>query len=158
MKQNMKRQPREYKPWWSSPEEEKLALDELHAALDKQENDKDYHKNIKEHVLELVNQLESNENFQKMITGIFTPPVFIRENSDMQDEVEKLLLEEYDTQLKYSNTTSNEIPPNEVCSNSIINWCKKEESTRGGNNNSKKKRLKRTNKKRKKIIKLKLVN
>ena len=35
---------REFKPWWSSPEEEKLAIAELRAALDKQENDKDYHK------------------------------------------------------------------------------------------------------------------
>jgi hypothetical protein len=83
----MARQPRAFKPWWSSPEEERLALDELHDALEKQRNDKDYHKKIHEHVKKLVDELGSNENFQKMITGIYTPPVFIGENSDTQDEL-----------------------------------------------------------------------
>ena len=83
------------KEFWSSPEEEKLAISELRAALEKQRNDKDYHKKIHEHVLQLIDELESNENFQKMITGMLTPPVFIGENSDSQDELLKLL-EEYD--------------------------------------------------------------
>ncbi len=80
-------------PWWSNREEERLAIDELRAALDKQENDKDYNKKIHESVVKLVDELGSNENFQKMITGIFTPPVFISEKSDTQDELEKLLEE-----------------------------------------------------------------
>ena len=90
-----KTMPREFKPWWSSPEEEKLAIAELRAALDKQKNDKDYHKKIHNSVLKIVDELGSNENFQKMITGIFTPPVFIGENTETQDELEKLL-KEYD--------------------------------------------------------------
>ena len=41
----MARQP-QGKKWWSSPEEEKLALDELQIALDKHENSKDYDKKL----------------------------------------------------------------------------------------------------------------
>lgn len=33
----MAKQPRQIKPWWSSPEEERLAIAELHDALVKQE-------------------------------------------------------------------------------------------------------------------------
>lgn len=96
---SMARQPRELKPWWSSPEEEQLAIAELRAALDRQENDKDYDKKIHESVQKLVDELASNENFQKMITGIKTPPVFIGENSDSQDELGRLL-EEYNEKEK----------------------------------------------------------
>jgi len=116
---------REFKPWWSSPEEEKLAIAELRAALDKQKNDKDYHKKIHNSVLKIVDELGSNENFQKMITGIFTPPIFIGENTDTQDELEKLL-EEYD---------------------------EKQDTKYGGNNNSNKTKSRRTNKKRNNFIK-----
>ena len=116
---------REFKPWWSSPEEEKLAIAELRAALDKQKNDKDYHKKIHNSVLKIVDELGSNENFQKMITGIFTPPVFIGENTETQDELEKLL-EEYD---------------------------EKQDTKYGGNINSNKTKSRRTNKKRNNFIK-----
>jgi hypothetical protein len=122
MKQTMAR---EFKPWWSSPEEEKLAIAELRAALDKQENDKDYHKKIHNSVLKIVDELGSNENFQKMITGIFTPPVFIGENAETQDELEKLL-KEYDEIEDTKNSGNNN----------------------NNNNNSKKTKIKRTNKKR----------
>lgn len=103
----MTRQPREYKSWWSSPEEEILALDELRSALDKQENDKDYNKKIHDSVLKMVDELGSNENFQNMITGMFTPPVFIGENSASQDELAKLL-EEYDENVG-NDTVGNDI-------------------------------------------------
>jgi hypothetical protein len=119
---------KEFKPWWSSPEEEKLAIAELRAALDKQENDKDYHKKIHNSVLKIVDELGSNENFQKMITGIFTPPVFIGENSETQDELGKLL-EEYD-EIEHTKNGGN-----------------------NNNNNSKKTKLKRTNKNRSNFIK-----
>ena len=95
----MEKLPRELKSWWSSPEEEKLAIDELRAALDRQRNDKDYHKNIHEHAMMLVNELENNDTFQKMVTGIYKRPVFIREHSETQDELAKLL-EEYDEKEK----------------------------------------------------------
>jgi hypothetical protein len=55
-----------------------------------------------------------------MITGIFTPPVFIGENSETQDELGKLL-EEYD-EIEHTKNGGN------------------------NNNNSKKTKLKRTNK------------
>lgn len=90
----MARQPHG-KKWWSSPEEERLALDELQIALDKHENDKDYHKKINESVIKLVDEIGSNENFQTIITGMFTPAVFIGENSNALEELAKLL-EEYD--------------------------------------------------------------
>ena len=58
----------------------------------------------------------SNENFQKMITQIFTPqPVFIGENTETQDELEKLL-EEYD---KIENT-NNGMKPSVSCKVSRI--------------------------------------
>lgn len=85
------RPPKEIKKWWSSPEEERLAIDELRVALDKQENDIDYNKKIHETVIKLVDEFGCNENFQKMIKGLFTPPVCVGDNSDMQDELEKLL-------------------------------------------------------------------
>ena len=87
----MARQPIEFKKWWSSQEEERLAIDELRIALDKQETDIDYHTKIHESIIKLVDELGSNENFQKMIKGLFTPPVCIGDNSDMQDELAKLL-------------------------------------------------------------------
>ena len=55
-------------------------------------------------MLKLVDELESNEIFQKMITGMYIPPVFVGENSDTQDELEKLL-EEYDEQNSNSGYT-----------------------------------------------------
>lgn len=121
----MAKQPNKLKPWWSNPDEERLAIYELRTALDKQKNDKEYHKKIHESVLKLVDELGSNENFQKMITGIFTPPIFIGENSDSQDELAKLL-EEYD---------------------------EKENIEHGKKYNSKKTKLKRTNNKRRISIK-----
>ena len=63
----MARQPHG-KKWWSSPEEERLALDELQIALDKHENSKDYHKKINESVIKRVDEIGSNENFQTIIT------------------------------------------------------------------------------------------
>ena len=90
----MARQPHGEK-WWSSPEEERLALDELQIALDKQVNIKDYHKKINESVIKRVDEIGSNENFQTIITGMFTPAVFIGENSNALEELAKLL-EEYD--------------------------------------------------------------
>jgi hypothetical protein len=109
----MERQRREIKKWWSSPEEEKLAIDELRIALDKQEHDNDYRKKIHESAIKLVDEVGSNENFQKMIIGLFTPPICIeyftsvpysgaatsnsatlrplKDNSYMQDELAKLL-------------------------------------------------------------------
>ena len=87
----MARQPRKFEPWWSSPEEERLALDELHAALEKQANDKDYEKKLDAHIDKLINKIGSNEEFQKMIKGIYTPPVFIGENSETQDELAALI-------------------------------------------------------------------
>lgn len=75
-------------------DEQRLAIDELSAAIDKQYNDKDYHKKIHDSVVKLVDEIGSNENFQKMIAGALTP-VCIRENSDTLDELAKLL-EEYD--------------------------------------------------------------
>ena len=83
------------KKWWSSPEEERLALDELQIALDKHENSKDYHKKINESVIKRVDEIDSNENFQKIIKGIFIPPAVIGENSNALDDLAKLL-EEYD--------------------------------------------------------------
>lgn len=90
----MARQPHG-KKWWSSPEEERLALDELQIALDKHENSKDYHKKINESVIKRVDEIGSNENFQTIITGMFTPAVFIGDNSNALEELAKLL-EEYD--------------------------------------------------------------
>jgi len=109
----MERQRREIKKWWSSTHEERLAIDELRIALDKQENNIDYHKKIHESAIKLADELGSNENFQKMITGLFATPVCIeyftsvpysgaatshsatlrplKDNSDMQDELAKLL-------------------------------------------------------------------
>jgi len=121
----MVKQPSKLKPWWSNLDEERIAIHELRSALDKQKNDKDYHKKIHESVLKLVDELGSNENFQKMITGIFTPPIFIGENSDTQDEL-ALLLEEYD---------------------------EKENAVHEKKYNSKKTRLKRSNNKRRISIK-----
>ena len=82
-------------PLFMSHDELTLAIDELSAALDKQANDKDYHKKLHETTVKLVDELGSNENFQKMIAGALTPAVCIRENSDTLDELAKLL-EEYD--------------------------------------------------------------
>ena len=90
----MARQP-QGKKWWSSPEEEKLALDELQIALDKHENRKDYHKKLNESVIKRVDEIDINENFQKIITGIFIPPAVIDENLNKLDDLAKLL-EEYD--------------------------------------------------------------
>ncbi len=90
----MARQP-EGKKWWSSPEEARLALDELQIALDKHENIKDYHKKLNESVIKRVDEIGSNENFQKIITGIFIPPAVIDENLNKLDDLAKLL-EEYD--------------------------------------------------------------
>lgn len=82
-------------PLFMSHDELTLAIDELSAAIDKQENDKDYHKKLHESTLKLVDEIGSNENFQKMIAGALTPAVCIRENSDTLAELAKLL-EEYD--------------------------------------------------------------
>ena len=82
-------------PLFMSHDELTLAIDELSAAIDKQANDKDYHKKLHETTVKLVDELGSNENFQKMIAGALTPAVCIRENSDTLDELAKLL-EEYD--------------------------------------------------------------
>ena len=82
-------------PLFMSHDELTLAIDELSAAIDKQANDKDYHKKLHEMTVKLVDELGSNENFQKMIAGALTPAVCIRENSDTLDELAKLL-EEYD--------------------------------------------------------------
>ena len=90
----MARQPHG-KKWWSSPEEKRLALDELQIALDKHANIKDYHKKINESVIKRVDEIGSNENFQKIIKGIFIPPAVIGENSNALDDLAKLL-EEYD--------------------------------------------------------------
>jgi hypothetical protein len=90
----MARQPH-CKKWWSSPEEARLALDELQIALDKHENSKDYHKKLNESVIKRVDEIDSNENFQKIITGIFIPPAVIDENLNKLDDLAKLL-EEYD--------------------------------------------------------------
>jgi len=86
----MARQPRKFEPWWSSHEQEWLALTRLHDALEKQANDKDYEKKLDAHIDKLVNNIGSNEEFQKMIKGIYTPPVFIVENSETQDELAAL--------------------------------------------------------------------
>ena len=91
----MARQPSEFKKWWTSTAEAELAIDELQAAIDKQVNDKDYHTKMHDSVLKLVDELGNNANFQKMITGIYTPAVFIGENANSHDELAKLL-EEYD--------------------------------------------------------------
>ena len=82
-------------PLFMSHDELILAIDELSAALDKQDNDKDYHKKLHDSVVKLVDEIGSNENFQKMIAGALTPAVCISENSDTLDELAKLL-EEYD--------------------------------------------------------------
>ena len=82
-------------PLFMSHDELTLAIDELSAAIDKQENDKDYHKKLHESTVKLVDEIGSNENFQKMIAGALTPAVCIRDNSDTLDELAKLL-EEYD--------------------------------------------------------------
>lgn len=114
----MERQLREFKPWWSSPEEERLALDELHAALVEQDNDKDYERRLDIYVEKLVDKIGSNENFQMIIQGIHRSPVFIGENSHTQDDLLKEL-EKYDEK-------------------------EKEEAMRGGNYNSKKTKMKGT--------------
>jgi hypothetical protein len=82
------------KQWWNSPEEERTALDDLYHALVKQANDKDYRKKMHVSLVKVVDKVYSNENFQKMITGMFTPPIFIGDNSDTHDELEKLLKED----------------------------------------------------------------
>ncbi len=82
-------------PLFMTQDELRLAIDELSAAIDKQYNDKDYHKKLHETTVKLVDEIGSNENFQKMIAGALTPAVCIRENSDTLDELAKLL-EEYD--------------------------------------------------------------
>ena len=115
----MARQPSEFKKWWTSIAEAKLAIDELQAAIDKQVNDKDYHTKMHDSVLKLVDELGNNANFQKMITGIYTPAVFIGDNTNSHDELAKLL-EEYD---------------------------EKTDDLRGGNYNSKKTKRKRRNNK-----------
>ena len=120
----MAMQPRKCEPWWSSHEEEQLALKELHDAIETQINDKDYHKKIHESAIKLVHELGSNEEFQKMITGIYAPPLFIGENSDTQDELLKEL-QEYD---------------------------EKKRSHIGGNSNSKTTNVKRTGNKRRRPI------
>jgi hypothetical protein len=125
----MARQPKKFEPWWSSPEQEWAALTRLHDALEIQRNDKDYHKKIHESVVKLVNELGSNEEFQKMIKGINTPPVFIGESSDIQDELEALLEADYRD-----------------------NEAREKEMNAGGNYSSKKTKLKGTNNKRRKSI------
>ena len=82
-------------PLFMSHDELTLAIDELSAALDKQANDKDYHKKLHESTVKLVDEIGSNENFQKIIKGIFIPPAVIGENSNALDDLAKLL-EEYD--------------------------------------------------------------
>ena len=85
----MERQQKEAKEWWSSPEEERLAITQLREAIEKYENEKKHQK------IDESEEKPIDIDFQKIIAGMTRPrTLIIEDNSDTLDELERLLLED----------------------------------------------------------------